>query len=167
MLLDHSIPKQATLSGYDLHRLVQGLTDGETPLFKDQGDSILIRTSKEITQSGIPTRQVVDGDIVAFELRASVSKKTKGRRSYFPTKDWRSRHAWLERQGERHGFHPLTIHCRSTQAKIEDGKGRSFTVDQTDFIGVLKVNDSAKFKNAIANGVGSTAKAFGFGMLIV
>ena len=86
---------------------------------------------------------------------------------YYHTRDWRSRHAWLRKQGQRNGFEPLTMNCHASQATIDDGKGRTFTVDQTDFVGVLRVTDSEQFRNAVTNGVGSTAKAFGFGMLVI
>ena len=167
MLLDHVIPKPPSIRGYKLHRLVQGLTEGESSLFADMGDSIIVRTDKAITDKGIAPRAAVKGDIIGFELRACVSKKIKGRHIYYPISDWRSRHAWLHKQGERHGFEPLTISCQADQAKVDNEKGRAFAVDQTDFVGILRVTDSSHFENAVANGVGSTAKTFGFGMLIL
>lgn len=167
MLHDHVIPKPPTLRGYALHRMTQGLTDGDSPLFTDMGDSLIVRTAKPLTDSGIPPRVVKDGDLVGFELRACVSKKNKGRHVYFPIADWRSRHDWLRKQGERHGFELLTVHCSSDLALVDNGRGRKFTVDQTDFVGVLRVTDTGKFMGAVANGIGSTAKAFGFGMLII
>ncbi|MEX2616162.1 MAG: type I-E CRISPR-associated protein Cas6/Cse3/CasE [Alphaproteobacteria bacterium] len=167
MLLDHVIPKPPSLKGYELHRLVQGLTDGQSPLFADMGDSLIVRTDKPITDTGTAPRAFKDGDVIGFELRACVSKKLKGKHVYFPTADWRSRHDWLRRQGTRHGFEPLTVNCHASQAKVDKGTGRSFTVDQTDFVGILRVMDSARFDNAIANGIGSTARAFGFGMLVI
>jgi hypothetical protein len=167
MLLDHVIPKPPSIKGYALHRLVQGLTEGESPLFVDLGDSLIVRTEKSITDSGSVLRVAKTDDIIGFELRACVSRKIKGRHVYYPTPDWRSRHAWLHKQGERHGFEPLTISCQSDQAKIDNEQGRAFTVDRTDFVGVLRVTESADFEKAVANGVGSTAKAFGFGMLVL
>ena len=44
---------------------------------------------------------------------------------------------------------------------------RRFTVDQTDFTGVLTVTDAEKFNAAVANGIGNKARAFGFGLLII
>ena len=167
MLLDHVISKPKTIGGYGLHQLVQGLTDGESPLFVDMGDKFIVRTVKTITETGTPPRSVADKDVIGFELRACVSKKLKGKHIYYPTSDWASRHNWLKRQGEKYGFEPLTLNCRSNLAKITDGKGRKFTVDQTDFVGVLKVLDALAFQKAVGQGVGSTAKAFGFGMLII
>ena len=41
----------------------------------------------------------------------------------------------------------------------------AFTIDQTDFTGVLKVLDLDLFTEALQKGVGSTGKAFGMGML--
>jgi CRISPR-associated protein Cas6/Cse3/CasE subtype I-E len=167
MIADHQISKPPSLKPYQLHQMVQGLTDGASPLFADQGDTLVIRTEKTVTGSGRPLRQFTDGDIIGFELRACVSKKKKGRHAYFPTDDWRSRHSWLARQGARHGFETLTVNCRAQQATVDDGRGRKFTVDQTDFVGVLRITDSQNFQNALESGVGSTARTFGFGMLVI
>lgn len=167
MLLDYVIPKPPTLKGYKLHQMVQGLTDGESPLFTDMGDHLILRTGKPVTENGVVLRTVSIGDIIGFELRACVAKKIKGKHIYYPTSDWRSRHAWLQKQGQRHGFEPLTLNCHSSLAKIEDGKGRDFTVDQTDFVGVLRVTDGALFECALGAGIGTTAKAFGFGLLMI
>lgn len=167
MTLDHEISKPPGLKPYQLHQLVLGLTDGKTALFADNGDTILVRTDEVITQSGRPLREFNEAEIIGFELRACVSKKIKGRHLYYPTNDWRSRHAWLSRQGQRHGFEVLTVNVRADHAKIDSGRGRNFTVDQTDFVGVLRVTDRNLFENAIRVGIGSTAKTFGFGMLIV
>lgn len=167
MLLDHVILKPASIKGYDLHRLVQGLTSGENSLFADLGDKLVVRTEQALTEEGTPPRLIATGGLAAFELRACVSRKIRGRHIYYPTADWRSRHAWLHKRGERHDFEPLTINCQATMARIDDGIGRAFTVDQTDFVGVLRVMDSRKFRKAVAIGVGSTAKTYGFGMLVI
>ena len=167
MLLDHTIPRPPSLDAYGLHRLAQGLTGGDSPLFVDMGDRVVVRSAKPITGDGKPPRAAGAGEVVGFELRACVSRKVRGRHVYYPLADWRSRHAWLRRQGARRGFEPLTIHCRAAQAKIDKGGGQTFTVDRTDFVGVLRVTDAARFARAVADGVGSTAKAFGFGMLVI
>ena len=167
MLLDHVVPKPPTIKGYKLHQLVQGLTGGDSPLFVDMGDRLVVRTEKLVTEKGQPIRVAATGDIVGFELRACVSKKIKGQRVYYPVRDWRSRHAWLQRQGQRHGFEPMTMNSHSSYAEVDNEKGRAFTVDQTDFVGVLRVTDSKLFEKAVVNGVGSTAKTFGFGMLVL
>jgi len=167
VLLDHTIPKPPTLQGYAVHRLVQGLTGGESPLFVDMGDSVLVRTARALTEAGVPPRAVETGGMAAFELRACVARKIKGRHVYYPPEDWRSRHAWLRRQGARLGFEPLTIDCRADRMRIDKGGSRIFTVDRTDFIGVLRVTDDTTFAEAVASGVGSTARTFGFGMLVL
>ena len=112
-------------------------------------------------------KEFATGDMTAFELRACCGKKRKGKNIYFPQRDWRSRHDWLRRKGEQLGFEPLAVHCKSEIATIDNDKGRCFRVDQTDFVGVLKVTDAELFKKALGSGVGSVAKTYGFGMLIV
>ncbi len=167
MIVDYVLPKPASAGGYSLHRIVEGLTGGARPLFADMGDRLLVRSAVPINGvETLPVRELAAGDMAAFQLRASVSKKTRGKRSYYPTADWSTRHDWLRRQGERHGFEVLTVHCTADFSKIEK-TGQRFTVDRTDFTGVLKVRDTEKFSAALRDGISGCGKAFGFGMLLI
>ena len=85
---------------------------------------------------------------------------------YFPSADWRSRHSWLERKGVQHGFEVITVHCSAKHLVIEKQSGH-FSVDDTLFTGVLKVVDYDKYNAALLSGIGNTARAFGFGMLVI
>ncbi len=161
---EYVLPKPLSAGGYALHRMVAGLTAGAPALFADRGDHLVVRTGKQIGATQRLVREVDTGDVIGFELRASCGTKKKGRHCYWPVADWKARHGWLDRQGERHGFAVITVHCMAGMQMIEK-TGRKFTVDKTDFVGVLKVTDSAKFSNALATGVGGKAKAFGFGMI--
>ena len=163
-MLDHVIPKPARVAGYTLHQLAEGMTEGGRPLFVDRGDHLLVRSDKPITSNPTPTRAVKEGDVIAFELRACVAKKLKGKPVYFPLGDWRVRHEWLDRKAADKGFAVLAVRSTASMAKVAKA-GRSFTVDQTDFVGVLRVTNVSQFEIAMAKGVGSVARAFGFGML--
>lgn len=164
--MDFVMQKPPSVRGYALHRIAAGLADGEKVLFADCGDHMLLRTGKPLEVDQRPVRTIAAGDIIGFELRACVGKKVKGKHRYFRTSDWRSRHEWLEHRGEAHGFSIITVHCIAEMLTVATGD-RRFTVDQTDFTGVLKVTDVERFNNAVANGVGNKAKAFGFGMLVI
>jgi CRISPR-associated protein Cas6/Cse3/CasE subtype I-E len=164
--MDFVMQKPPSVRGYALHRIAAGLADGEKVLFADCGDHMLLRTDKALEAAARPTRTVSTGDIVGFELRACVGKKVKGKHRYFRTSDWKSRHEWLDRQGQVHGFGVITVHCTAQIVPVDAGE-RKFTIDQTDFTGVLKVTDVELFNRAIANGIGNKAKAFGFGMLVI
>ncbi len=164
--MDFVMQKPPSVRGYALHRIAAGLADGEKVLFADCGDHMLLRTSKPLDADQRAVRTVTTGDVVGFELRACVGKKVKGKHRYFHSADWRSRHEWLERQSEAHGFAIITLHCTAQLQTVKAGD-REFTVDQTDFTGVLKVTDAERFNSAVANGVGNKAKAFGFGMLVI
>jgi len=166
MINDYVLPKPATATGYLLHRISASLASGEKVLFRDCGDSMLVRSEAKLGNYATTTDHPKAGDIRVFQLRASVSKKTKGKRSYYPVADWRSRHAWLQRKGEQHGFELLTVNCTAKFAKVEK-TGKTFTVDQTDFAGALKVTDAGHFALALQTGVGGTARAFGFGLLVI
>lgn len=161
---EYVLTKPPSAGGYSLHRMVAGLTNGAPALFADRGDHLVVRTAKPIDAERRPVREVNTGDVIAFDLRASCGTKNKGRHGYWPVADWQSRHAWLDRQGERHGFSVITVHCTADMQLIQK-TGRKFTVDKTDFVGVLKVTDAAKFNIAVATGIGGKAKAFGFGMI--
>ncbi|MDO8311995.1 MAG: type I-E CRISPR-associated protein Cas6/Cse3/CasE [Sideroxyarcus sp.] len=164
--MDFIMQKPASLRGYALHRIAAGLVHSEKVLFADCGEHLLLRTDKQLDVTQCPLRILAPGDIIGFELRACVGKKVKGRHIYFRTTDWRSRHEWLERQGDAHGFAIITMHCTALMLPVSAGD-RQFTVDQTDFTGVLKVTDVERFNNVLANGVGNKARAFGFGMLVI
>ena len=166
MLHEYDIPKPAALRGYPLHRMVMGLTKGKPALFADEGKTLILRTEASIDAEAKAPRSPAVGDLSAFELRACVSKKRKGRHIYFHPKNWQARHDWLDAKGLQHGFAVLTVHSSAERVKIEDKK-RRFWIDQTDFTGILKVTDADLFHNALLNGVGSTARTFGFGLLII
>jgi hypothetical protein len=161
---EYVLAKPPTAGGYALHRMVAGIAGGAPALFADRGDHIVVRTAKQIDAVQRPIRAVRMGDVVAFELRASCGTKRKGRHSYWPIADWKSRHDWLDRQGVRHGFTLITVHCSADMQLIEK-TGAKFTIDKTDFVGVLKVTDSDLFGKALTGGIGGKAKAFGFGMI--
>ena len=165
MQLEYALPKPARVRGYPLHRLVMGLMGGEPAVFADAGDELLIRTDADIDAPSTPVVEYQKGDVLAFELRAACSKKTRGQHRYFDRGDWRSRHDWLKRKAE--GFEVMTVHSTSDMVTIDNAQGRSFTIDQTDFTGVLKVTDPDLFHKSLTNGVGSNSKTFGFGYLIV
>lgn len=166
MYLDYEIAKPSSIRGYPLHRMVCELTENERSLFSDEGNKLLIRTTKSIDATARPLKDFSEGAISAFELRACVSFKRKGKHLYFPVDDWRSRHQWLRNKADQNGFDISSLHSSQKMTKVEDGK-RSFRIDQTDFTGILKVTDANLFKSVLINGVGSTARTFGFGMLIV
>lgn len=167
MFVDYKIPKPAAMRGYVLHRMVMDLTKGQPAIFADEGKTLIIRTEQKIDAPSTSIKAFNEGDMTAFELRACVSKKRKGKHVYLPIADWRARRTWLAARGEKHGFELLTHHSTSKMVEISNGRERAFKVDQTDFTGILKVTDAQKFHGALTTGVGSTARTFGFGMLIV
>ena len=154
--MEHTITKPIGVDGYAVHRMVAGLVGDAPALHLDTGQTLTLRTDAPMP----------GGHILGFTLRACVSIKNKGRHRYFPTGDWRSRHAWLERKGLQHGFEIITVHCTSKQFLVEK-RPSPFTIDDTQFTGVLKVIDQEKFTAAVASGIGNTARTFGFGMLLI
>lgn len=162
---DRILTKPTSVVGYQGHRLVAALLPGQRVQFVDRGDHILLRTESELQGTGaVAWRPFAAGSILGFTLRASVGRKVKGRHRYWPTNDWRSRHAWLGRKASQHGFEVISVHCTAQMLRIESSD-RSFTIDQTDFTGVLKVIDAQHLERALRTGIGSVGRAFGMGML--
>jgi hypothetical protein len=164
---DYSLNKPATLSGYPIHRMVAALTHGAPHLWRDNGDTLTIRTSAALDAPGLALPEVPVGELRLFSLRACVASKVRGRHIYPARGDHEARQTWLRKQGLRHGFELVAVHCTSDTARVADQSGRNFTLDATDFTGVLKVTDAAAFQAALRAGVGSTGKAFGFGLLSI
>lgn len=164
---DHIISKPSRTVGYPVHRMVAALVDGGPVLFADNGDHLVIRTDKPITDSGHAVKTPAGGEIIGFELKASVATRRGGRNIYPEVSDWRARRAWLEEHGQRHGFEILAVHVTGGREKVIASGGRVFWIDATRFTGVLKVIDAAKFSQAMATGIGRVGKAFGMGMLVI
>lgn len=162
--MEYTIDKPTSVGTYANHRIVAGLTGGKPASWCDEGERLRIRTQDAIQADAQPKRSFANGQIVGFQLKASCGKKVKGKHRYFHTSDWRSRHEWMHRKGQLHGFEVLTIHCHAEQERIQAGT-RMFNVDATFFTGVLKVTDIEKFNAVLVSGIGSTAKAFGFGFI--
>lgn len=75
---------------------------------------------------------------------------------------------WLEQQGERNGFRPLTLKIDGYEQHLlprGDGK-RQGTISTLDFEGSLTVTDPALFLDRLARGFGS-ARAFGCGLMLI
>lgn len=149
------INKQSPMSDHALHRVVAGAAQGRA--WVDRGTQVILPDAD---------RMFALDEILAGTMRACVSRKVKGRHRYFHTGDWRSRHEWLERKGQQHGFEVISAHCTATQKRIEK-PGGAITVDQTDFVFVIKVLDPQRFRNAYLNGVSSTAKTYGYNFINV
>ena len=154
--MEYIISKPPNIDSYATHRLVAGLANDTTALHHDEGSQVRIRTD-----AALPV-----GNILGFTLRACVSFKNKGHHRYYPTNDWRSRHEWLDKKGLQNGFEVITVHASAKHFLVQKPSG-NFTIDDTQFTGVLKVTDQAKFDAVLKSGIGNTARSYGFGMLII
>ena len=161
------VKKPKSLTGYPIHRAVAALANGAPHLWRDDGETLTIRTDAQLDAEGKELPFVQAGELRMFNLRACVGSKVRGRHVYPARGDHKTRQAWLAKQAERHGFSIVAVHSTSGVARVADQSGRDFTVDSTDFTGVLKVTDTAAFSNALRTGVGSTARAFGFSLLSI
>jgi len=166
-MMDHTIPKPAQTAGYPLHRLVAELLDGAPALFADQGDRLIVRTEKHITAQGRRVQPPALGDVIAFELKACAAQRHGGRNIYPERGDWRTRRAWLEAEGVKHGFEVMAVHITGDRLQVSASGGRRFWIDASQFTGVLKVTEATRFAQALSTGIGRVGKAFGMGLLII
>lgn len=164
---EFTVKKPRSVNGYPIHRAVAALAQGAPHVWRDNGDTLTIRTATELDAEGVALPQVQLGELRLFNLRACVSSKVRGRHIYPPRGDHVARQAWLVKQGLLHGFEVVTVHCSSAAARVVDHTGRNFTLDATDFTGVLKITNTSTFENALCTGVGSTGRAFGFSLLSI
>ena len=167
MIRDYRIPKPPSLGLYAVHRFVAELCGEDPYLFVDRGDYVEIRNRRELSplfrELVIPT----NGDVIAFSLRSAVSKRHKGKNTYARRGDWRARHEWLHKRSERNGFEVLALHVTDGTVKVEGANGKAFSMDRTDFTGVLKVCDQSLFTQCLVHGIGRVGKPYGMGMLVI
>lgn len=164
---DYTVKKPRGMIGYPIHRMVAAMANGEPHLWRDEGDTLILRTAAAIDADGVELPGLHLGELRLFSLRASVSTKVKGRHIYPHRGDVKARHEWLCRKGLRHGFQVISVHSTSSEARICDQRLRNFSIDSTDFTGVMKVTDPSALSAALRSGVGSTGKAFGFSLLSI
>jgi len=167
MIRDYIIPRPTSLGLYAVHRFVAQLCDGTPYLFVDRGDHVVIRTTRalcdQFREIAIPSH----GSVMAFSLRSAVSKRHRGKNTYARLGDWRARHDWLHQRSEKNGFTVLALHTTDGSVKVEGRTNKTFSMDRTDFTGVLKVCDSALFAHALTRGIGRVGKPYGMGLLVI
>jgi len=164
---DFIIKKPRSMTGYPIHRAVAALAQGVPHLWRDNGETLTIRTAAPLEAVGTALPEIQAGELRLFNLRACVGKKNNGRHIYPKQGDAKARLDWLTKQAQRHGFEVISAHCSSDMARVCDQTGRDFMLDCTDFTGVLKVIDCTAFSHALRVGVGATGKAFGFSLLSI
>lgn len=159
--MDILIEKPPRVRGYALHRLVAQVQQGKAVLWADEGAQVRIRP-RDATP---PSYEA--GKLLGFTVRACVSYSNKNKHRYLPLDDWRGRRAWFEEKAALNGFEVVGVHTHGAMELVEAHDGRRFTVDATEFTGILKVTDTAAFAKCLVTGLGKVGRAFGLGMLIV
>jgi hypothetical protein len=160
-VVDILINKPPRIRGYALHRLVAQLQQGRPALWADEGSQVRVRPR----DAQVPRYEV--GKMLGFTTRACVSYSTKNKHRYLPIGDWRGRREWLDLKAAANGFEVVGVHVSGSMELIEAHDGRRFTVDATEFTGLLKVTDTAAFARCLVTGLGKVGRAFGLGLLIV
>lgn len=159
--MDILIDKPPRIRGYALHRIVEQYRQGKPALWADEGQQVRIRP-----EEAVPPEYPI-GKLLAFTVTACVSFSAGHKHRYLPLDDWRGRRVWLERHAQKNGFEVLGVHVSPGMQKVETHDGRRFTVDATEFTGLLRVTDPNAFGRCLTKGVGRVGKAFGLNLLIV
>lgn len=160
--MDILIKKPARVSGYALHRLVEQYQQGVPALWADEGQQVRIRPRNQEP----PPFEI--GKIVGFTVTACVSYASGNKHKYLPINDWRGRRRWFEQRASKSGFEIIGVHVNAGIRVIEknDEERFTFTVDATEFTGLLKITNLAAFQHGYVNGISKVGKAFGLNMLI-
>lgn len=166
MIKEYSIPKSSDVTGYKVHQIVEALTGGKSPLFVDAGDKVIIRTEADLPAPQVEPRLWNEGSLLSFQLRACVARKRKGKHIYMPRNDIDGRKTWLRAKAAANGFEIVSVFVIPTSMRIEK-KPQHFTLDATEFVGVLRVVNANAFSHALQTGIGSVGRAFGLGMLVI
>jgi hypothetical protein len=159
--MDIVIDKPHQVRGYALHRIVSQFREGKPALWADEGGQVRIRP-EEASPPDFPV-----GKLLAFTTTACVAYSSGHKHRYLPLADWRGRKVWLEKQAQKHGFELVGVHVSPGMQQITTHNGRSFSLDTTEFTGLLRVTDSAAFGRCLIKGIGKVGKAFGLNLLIV
>jgi CRISPR-associated protein Cas6/Cse3/CasE subtype I-E len=159
--MDIVIDKPAMLSGYALHRIVEQHQQGNPALWADEGAHLRIRPQDAVVPA------YTQGHLLVFTVIACVALRDGRKHRYLPVSDWRGRRAWFDNEASKHGFQILGVHVKGAMRKVQTHDGRCFSLDATEFTGLLSVTDSQAFARCLQKGVGRVGKAFGLGMLIV
>ena len=159
--MDILIDKPASVRSYALHRLVEQYQQGKPALWADEGSRVRVRPraaeSPEFTLD----------KIIGFTVKACVAYSSGNKHVYLPTADWRGRKDWLTQRAAKHGFEVVGVHVSGGMESVQTHDGRKFTVDATEFTGLLKVTDIAAFSHCYMNGLSKVGKAFGLNMIVI
>ncbi|MEY4351706.1 MAG: hypothetical protein RL078_1785 [Bacteroidota bacterium] len=159
--MDIFIEKPLKVRGYDLHRLVEQHQQGVKALWVDEGRHVRIRPrNAEVPQ--MPFEK-----ILGFTVKACVAYSSGNKHKYLPTSDWRGRRRWLEERSKKCGFEIIGVHVSGGMQVIDKQDGTRFTVDSTEFTGLLKITNLDAFQHCYLNGISKVGKAFGLNMIII
>lgn len=143
-----------------------------------QGVEVLVQSEKKPCQS--PVGRIVskkipsvhlDGTRYVFQAclnptvrrKSSPNAKSSKRVGLYKTEEVFN---WCKRKFEVNGMAIESLIVRDVSRETSYKKGAELVLSKADVSGVLTVSDPAKFRQAIADGVGP-AKSFGYGLVLL
>lgn len=144
--------------------LVQAAMPGDwTPL--ERLSNYLLEDEGLQTKQVDLDRLVEDGIYYRFRLVANPTVTREGKRYGLASEDQQL--AWMQRQGERHGFTVANaLVMADDQIALRRAERQTITLRCVRFEGVLRIVDRNRLVKALTDGVGP-AKAFGCGLLSI
>src|SRR5665647_2162198 len=88
---EYTVKKPHSIAGYPVHRAVAALTQGAPHLWRDNGETLTIRTTARLDAQGVDLPSVQAGELRLFNLRACVASKVRGRHVYPARGDHKAR----------------------------------------------------------------------------
>jgi len=158
--MDVIIPKPPASDAYLLHRLVAEMHP-EGALWHDDGRNLIVR-SKTQPLPDVPSA----GTLLGFRVAARVTLKRASKRRDARPGDIQTRRQWLVSRGRHWGFEVVSMYCECHRLNIKTRDAR-FSVDATQFAGVLRVTDRDRLARAMLAGITPTGLAYGLGMLFL
>ena len=76
---EFTVKKPRAISGYPIHRAVAALAQGAPHIWRDNGETLTIRTAALLDAEGVNLPDVRVGELRLFSLRACVASKVRGR----------------------------------------------------------------------------------------
>ncbi|WP_308363657.1 MULTISPECIES: type I-E CRISPR-associated protein Cas6/Cse3/CasE [unclassified Microbulbifer] len=141
--------------------LVQSATEANWLVLAGQPNYL----KKPVECKRLALEQLVEGgNSYRFRLQANPTVTRCGKR--YGLVGEADQLAWLQRQGERHGFGLSTALITASDVLVGRKSNARISVRRTCFEGVLQVQNTEAFNRALLAGIGP-AKAFGCGLLSV
>lgn len=152
--------RETQLTPAGLRVLVQSFTEPDWSVFDQHPSGYFLDYPRTRAYPLVGAR----GERFVFRLVANPTVKKNGRRLGLLQEEeqWN----WLQRKADKSGFECSREDVRITQHGLQHSQRRRVTHLRVQYDGILKVENTNAFKDALRFGIGP-AKGYGFGLLSI